>query len=130
MQKRRKYSQEYKQEAELGTPQLYPDAIETLRNANYNLAKIGANVNQIAKAFNQLVLNYQGKDTLPPIGREMTKLKKEVAAHIEMVLNVLNQGTVIHETRGRGTGNAKHEATLARKKREATKALPFPLRAK
>jgi DNA polymerase III alpha subunit len=100
---------------ELEVPQLYTDQVETLRNSNYNLAKIGTNINQIAKAFNQLVMNYQGKDKLPPIGKEMDKLKKAVADHIEKVLNVLNQGTVILETRGKGTGNEKREATLEKK---------------
>lgn len=100
---------------DLGVPQLHVDQVEVLRNSNYNLAKIGSNVNQIARAFNQLVLHYQGKDKLPAIGREMDKLKKIISDHTEKVLNVLNQGTVMMETRGRGSGNAKREATLSKK---------------
>lgn len=100
---------------DLGVPQLYADQVEVLRNSNYNLAKIGANINQIARAFNSLVVNYQGKDKLPPIGREMDKLKNAISDHTEKVLSVLNQGTVMVETRGRGSGNAKRKATMDKK---------------
>jgi hypothetical protein len=39
----------------LGQPQFQGDEIETLRKSNYELAKIGNNLNQVAKAFNILV---------------------------------------------------------------------------
>lgn len=106
---------------ELGVAQLHADEVETLRNSNYYLAKVGININQIAKAFNQLVMHYQGKDKLPPIAKDMDKLKKTVDDHIKRVLGVLNAGTTIAETRGRGSGNEKRKATLAKNFKQTTK---------
>jgi hypothetical protein len=60
-------------------------------------------------------MTYQGKDKLPPIGREMDKLKKTIKDHTDLVLDVLDRGTVVVETRGRGTGNEKRKATLEKK---------------
>lgn len=108
---------------DLGVPQLHADEVEVLRSSNYNLAKIGTNINQIARAFNQLVIQYQGKDKLPPIGRDMDKLKRIISDHIEKVLGVLNLGTVIIESRGKGSGNEKRKATLEKNKQSTKKPI-------
>lgn len=85
----------------LGVKQFQVDEVEVLRASNYALAKIGANVNQIARAFNTIVLA-QGKDKLPPISRDMEKLKNAIKDHTEKVLDLLNKGTVVMESRVRG----------------------------
>ncbi len=41
--------------SDIGRPQLLGDQIETLRSSNYELAKIGTNLNQMTKALNILV---------------------------------------------------------------------------
>ncbi|MDD2892564.1 MAG: plasmid mobilization relaxosome protein MobC [Halothiobacillaceae bacterium] len=99
----------------LGTPQLDSNAVDALRQSNYQLTKIGINVNQIARAFNQLVVAYQGKDKLPPVAREMDKLKGTIKNHTDLVLSVLEQGTFITNTRGKGSGNKKRLETLAKR---------------
>lgn len=90
----------------LGARQFQTDEVEVLRNSNYALAKIGSNLNQIARAFNT-ILKLQGTEKLPPVSRDMEKLKKTIEAHTELVLGLLNQGTVIRETRGKGSNAAK-----------------------
>ena len=89
----------------LGARQFQTDEVEVLRNSNYALAKIGSNLNQIARAFNT-ILKMQGAEKLPPVSRDMEKLKKTIEAHTELVLELLNQGTVIRETRGKGSNAA------------------------
>lgn len=86
--------------ASLGQPQLPPDQIEVLRRSNYELSKVGTNLNQIAKAFNILVNGGTGK--MPEIGKKVASLRREITAHIGKVLRVLEAGTVLHETIGRG----------------------------
>jgi len=39
----------------LGVPQLQGDEIEVLRCSNYELSKVGGNINQVTKAFEALV---------------------------------------------------------------------------
>lgn len=86
--------------AHLGQPQLQGDEIEVLRRSNYELAKVGTNLNQVAKAFNQLVQMGGGK--FPEIGRKIAALRKDVRYHTHLVLRVLNAGTKEWEKRGRG----------------------------
>jgi len=78
--------------AHLGNPQLQIDEIEVLRRSNYEIAKIGTNLNQIAKAFNTLVI-MGGDEKLPELGKKLAALNKEIKAHTKLVLNVLNNGT-------------------------------------
>ncbi|MDR0378373.1 MAG: MobC family plasmid mobilization relaxosome protein [Candidatus Accumulibacter sp.] len=96
--------------AHVEQPQLQGDEIETLRQSNYELSKIGTNLNQIAKAFNILVNEGSGK--LPEIGKKLASLRREITTHIGKVLRVLNSGTTIWEVR---QGRSK---TQARKGRE------------
>lgn len=90
----------------LGVKQFQIDEVETLRTSNYSLAKIGNNLNQIARAFNSSVLA-QGAAKLPPISRDMEKLKIVIREHTEKVLDLLNKGTVIMESRVRGGKSKK-----------------------
>lgn len=85
----------------LGVKQFQVDEVEALRISNYSLAKIGNNLNQIARAFNATVLA-QGAPKLPPISRDIEKLKIVIREHTEKVLDLLNKGTVIMESRVRG----------------------------
>lgn len=85
----------------LGVKQFQVDEVEALRTSNYALAKIGININQIARAFNTIVLA-QGVTKLPPISRDMDKLKTTIKDHTEKVLDLLNKGTVVMESSVRG----------------------------
>lgn len=89
----------------LGVKQFQVDEVEALRISNYSLAKVGNNLNQIAKAFNTIVLA-QGAPKLPPISRDMERLKIVIKEHTEKVLDLLNKGTVVMESSVRG-GKAK-----------------------
>lgn len=80
----------------VGQPQLQPDEIEVLRRSNYELAKIGTNVNQIAKAFNTLV-KIGGGEKLPELGKKLAAFRSEVKEHTSKVLRVLNAGTAALE---------------------------------
>lgn len=84
---------------ELGAPQLQTDQIETLRRSNYELTKVGTNLNQIAKAFNTLV-QMQGAGKVPELGKKIASLRKEISAHTSKVLRVLEAGTVVYEKTG------------------------------
>lgn len=89
----------------LDVKQFQVDEVEVLRASNYALARIGTNINQIARAFNTMV-SAQGVDRLPPISRDMEKLKHVIKDHTEKVLALLNNGTVVMESSVRG-GRAK-----------------------
>ena len=89
----------------LGQGQLQGSEIEVLRRSNYELAKIGTNLNQIAKAFNQLVMDGSGK--VPEIGKKMASLRQDIKAHTNKVLRVLEAKTVVWETAGKGSGARK-----------------------
>lgn len=89
----------------LGVKQFQVDEVEALRTSNYGLTKIGNNLNQIARVFNTIVLA-QGAAKLPPISRDMDKLKIVIKEHTEKVLDLLNKGTVVMESSVRG-GKAK-----------------------
>jgi acetoin utilization deacetylase AcuC-like enzyme len=84
----------------LGVDQLQGDEIEVLRKSNYELAKIGTNINQISKAFNFLVKS-GGGGKLPEIGKKMESLRTEIKSHTNKVLRVLESKTVIWEARGK-----------------------------
>jgi hypothetical protein len=87
----------YKQ---LGKEQLQGDEIETLRRSNYELTKVGNNINQIAKAFNLLV-KAGGGGKLPEIGKKMASLRTEIKDHTSRVLRVLESKTVVWEKIGK-----------------------------
>lgn len=85
----------------LGLPQLHGDEIEVLRRSNYELTKIGTNLNQVAKAFNLLVkMQRDGKP--PEVDNKIESLRKEIREHTAKVLRVLESGTVLWEAKGRG----------------------------
>lgn len=85
--------------AHIGQPQLQPDEIEVLRRSNYELSKVGTNINQIAKAFNTLIRT-GGGEKLPEVGKKMASLRSEIKEHTNKVLRVLNAGTTVWEMRG------------------------------
>ena len=85
----------------LGHPQLYADEIEVLRRSNYEMAKIGANLNQVARAFNTLLKMQGNGEKLPEIGKKMASLRREISKHTSHVLRVLNAGTTVLEKQGR-----------------------------
>ena len=85
--------------ADLDCPQLQGDEIETLRKSNYELSKIGGNINQIARAFNTLVAA-GGNEKLPEIGKKMASLRKEIKTHTGKVLAVLEAKTTLFENKG------------------------------
>ena len=90
----------------LGQPQLQGDEIEVLRRSNYELAKVGTNLNQVAKAFNTLV-KMRGGEKLPEVGKKISSLRREITEHTGRVLRVLNAGTAVWETKGRGQRQRK-----------------------
>lgn len=96
--------------AHLRQPQLQGDEIEVLRRSNYELSKVGTNLNQVAKAFNTLV-RMGGGNKLPEVGKKIASLRKEITEHTNKVLRVLNAGTTVWETRQKGRGQriAKHK---------------------
>lgn len=85
---------------EFGYPQLQGDEIEVLRRSNYELSKIGTNLNQISRAMNILVKSGNGR--MPEIGKKLAGLRREINDHTNKVLRVLDAGTVIYESRGSG----------------------------
>lgn len=87
--------------AHLNQPQLQGDEIEVLRRSNYELAKVGTNLNQVAKAFNTLV-KIQSAEKLPDLGKKIASLRNEITSHTSKVLRVLSAGTTVWEQRGRG----------------------------
>jgi hypothetical protein len=89
--------------AHLGEPQLQGDEIEVLRRSNYELAKIGTNLNQIARAFNTLV-KMEGHGKVPEVSKKLSALRSEITEHTKKVLRVLKAGTPIWELRGKGRG--------------------------
>lgn len=89
----------------LGVGQLQGDEIEVLRKSNYELSKIGTNLNQLTKAFNQLILRNDG-EKLPEVSKKMVALKREVSMHINRVLRVLEAKTIIWESKGKGSNSA------------------------
>ena len=92
--------------AHLKQPQLQGDEIEVLRRSNNELAKLGSNLNQVAKAFNSLV-KMGGGQKLPEVGKKIASLRREVTDHTGKVLRVLNAGTAVWEVKGRGQRKSK-----------------------
>jgi hypothetical protein len=90
--------------AALGQPQLSGDQIEALRRSNYELSKIGTNLNQIAHAANIIVKGGGGE--MPEISEKLLSLRQVVKQHTDMVLRALEAGTVAWETTKRGRGQA------------------------
>lgn len=91
---------------ELGHAQFLNDEIEILRRSNYELAKVGTNLNQIAKAFNLLVIA-GGGGKLPEIGKKIASLRSEIKTHTTKVLRVLEAKTVVLESSQAARARAK-----------------------
>lgn len=91
---------------DLGHAQFLGDEIEILRRSNYELAKVGTNLNQIAKAFNLLVIA-GGGGKLPEIGKKIASLRTEIKAHTTKVLRVLEAKTVVLESAQAARARAK-----------------------
>ena len=85
---------------EFEKPQLHGDEIEVLRRSNYEMAKIGTNLNQIAKAMNIIVKTHDGK--MPELGKKIAGLRKQILSHTQKVLRVLNAGSVVFDSKGKG----------------------------
>jgi hypothetical protein len=94
--------------AHLAQPQLHGDEIEVLRRSNYELAKVGTNLNQVAKAFNTLV-KMRGGEKLPEVGKKIASLRREITEHTGKVLRVLEAGTTVWEAKGRGQRQRKRK---------------------
>ncbi|MCD8459804.1 plasmid mobilization relaxosome protein MobC (plasmid) [Xylella taiwanensis] len=94
--------------AHLGQPQLHGDEIEVLRRSNYELAKVGTNLNQVAKAFNTLV-KMRGGEKLPEVGKKIASLRREIKEHTGKVLRILEMGTVVWEAKGGGQRSRKRK---------------------
>jgi hypothetical protein len=94
--------------AHLAQPQLQGDEIEVLRRSNYEMAKVGTNLNQVAKAFNTLV-KMRGGEKLPEVGKKIASLRREITEHTGRVLRVLNAGTTVWETKWRGQRRSKRK---------------------
>ena len=94
--------------AHLAQPQLHGDEIEVLRRSNYELAKVGTNLNQVAKAFNTLV-KMGGGEKLPEVGKKIASLRREITEHTGKVLRVLEAGTTVWEAKGRGQRQRKRK---------------------
>ena len=86
--------------AALDAPQLQSDEIETLRRSNYELSKIGGNINQIAKAFNTLV-SARSFEKMPELGKKIASLRKDINSHTSKVLAVLETKTKMFGAKGR-----------------------------
>ncbi|SFQ40495.1 plasmid mobilization relaxosome protein MobC [Variovorax sp. 770b2] len=105
--------------AHLAQPQLQGDEIETLRRSNYELSKIGTNLNQIARAFNVLVKMGEG-GTPPEVGKRLAALRREITAHTSKVLRVLNAGTAVWEARSqRKSGSMRKNRSRSRQTDES-----------
>ncbi len=64
---------------------LLGNEIEVLKKSNYELHKIGVNINQIAKAINS--------GEKEKIGVELDELYSEVSQHVEIVKNILSKNS-------------------------------------
>lgn len=84
--------------SELGHDQLHGDEVEVLRKSNYELSKIGTNINQIARAFNVLI-QMKGGDKMPEIGKKIASLRKEISSHTSKVLKVLEAKTKLQDVK-------------------------------
>jgi len=105
--------------AHLGQPQLQGDEIGILRRSNYELAKIGTNLNQIAKKFNEIIA-MRGGEKMPEVGKKIASLRREISEHTGKVLRVLTAGTAAWESTTKGRGQL---AEVRRKKTDKRKSL-------
>jgi Bacterial mobilisation protein (MobC) len=95
----------------LGQAQMQGDEVDVLRRSNYELSKIGTNLNQIAKAFNILVKANELK-AIPEMGKRLASFKREISTHINKVLRVLNAETTVLENSGRGGASKEKKAKM------------------
>lgn len=94
----------------LGQPQLSGAEIEALRRSNYELSKIGTNLNQLAHAANILTKGGSGGE-IPPVGEKLISLRQEIKQHTNKVLRALESGSVAWETTKSGRGQARRRNT-------------------
>jgi hypothetical protein len=92
----------------LGKPQLMVDEVEALKKSNYQMTKLGINLNNIAKAYSSMSKNGY-VELMPELVKSLNKLKLDIYKHTNMVLKILESGTFIMETKGRGRGQVKTE---------------------
>lgn len=84
----------------------WPDLLPSL--VGLKLAKVGTNLNQVAKAFNALVKMRVG-EKLPEVGKKIASLRREITEHTGKVLRVLEAGTTVWEAKGRGQRQRKRK---------------------
>src|SRR6218665_1474480 len=65
----------------------WPDLLPSL--VGLKLAKVGTNLNQVAKAFNTLVKMRGGAEKFPEVGKKIASLRREITEHTGKVLRVL-----------------------------------------
>ncbi|WP_265299870.1 plasmid mobilization relaxosome protein MobC [Verminephrobacter eiseniae] len=87
----------------------WPDLLPSL--VGLKLAKVGTNLNQVAKAFNTLVKmrGEGGGEKLPEVGKKIASLRREITEHTGKVLRVLEAGTTVWEAKGRGQRQRKRK---------------------
>lgn len=75
-------------------PALHIDELEILRRSNYELAKIGTNFNQLARAFNTIIkMNGSGKP--PEVAKKLAAARTEIKMHIKTVQELLENQLLI-----------------------------------
>src|SRR6218665_695428 len=65
----------------------WPDLLPSL--VGLKLAKVGTNLNQVAKAFNPLLKMRGGAEKFPEVGKKIASLRREIKEHTGKVLRVL-----------------------------------------
>lgn len=91
---------------ELGKPQLLIDEVEILVNSNYEMARISSALKSISASYSAAMKN-GSMGALPELSKALNKLKLDVDKHVSLIMNVLEVGTVIIETKGKGKGRGK-----------------------
>jgi Bacterial mobilisation protein (MobC) len=79
---------------------LLGDDLSELRKSNYELSKIGINLNQIAKALNST--GYLSKEFITESNKRINSIRPEVRKHINIVLGLLQSKEVIFNTSREG----------------------------
>lgn len=95
---------------EFNSYQLQGDEIEVLRRSNYEISKIGTNLNQISRALNS-ILRGSG-EPVPEVSKKVASLRREVKDHVSKVLKVLNVGALMFESRNAGRIKQKKKKDL------------------
>ena len=90
----------------LSVPQLQVDEVEVLRGSNYQMAMICTNLDYISRAFNKMVKN-GSSEGIPVFSKELSKLRSTLNKHIKLVSEILDKGTLIMESKGKGRGIVK-----------------------